>query len=139
MPRPRKNPLPDAPEINATVAPVEVAEAAPATPVEDPFTRFIEKASESQKEKLRKALGVQAVVKPPVVKQTNADVRQILAANGGGTFHKPGFQPCPPQGVADKGEAAIAAWLERWNAGQTFSSRQAEHMDAEELAAIAVE
>ena len=112
-------------------------------PAQEPsIIDLLERASEDQKAKIRDALGVQATVKAPR-RQTNADAAQVLAAHGGGTFPTPGFQPCPPQGVAEKGEKAVAAWLKRWNDGQTYSSRNAEidadGIDAEALAATAVE
>tara|TARA_R100000700_G_C3159991_1_gene136293 strand:+ start:1001 stop:1357 length:357 start_codon:yes stop_codon:yes gene_type:complete len=109
-------------------------------PKEPSLIDLLERASDDQKAKIRDALGVQATVKAPR-KQTNADAAQVLAAHGGGTFQAPGFQPCPPQGVAEKGEAAVRAWLKRWNDGQTYSSRNAEidGVDAEALAATAVE
>jgi hypothetical protein len=143
MPRPRKNPLPDAPEAITPIAEATpVVQAAPVAeaPKEPSIIDLLERASDDQKAKIRDALGVQATVKAPR-KQTNADAAQVLAAHGGGTFHTPGFQPCPPQGVADKGEGAVRAWLKRWNDGQTYSSRNAEidGVDAEALAATAVE
>jgi hypothetical protein len=150
MARPRKNPLPvDDTPLNLSIpveekqpAPVAAPDPAPAPAQEPSIVDLLERASDDQKAKIREALGVQASVRPPR-RQTNADAAQVLAAHGGGTFHAPGFQPCPPQGVAAKGEKAIAAWLKRWNDGQTYSSRNAEidadGVDAEALAATAVE
>ena len=146
MARPRKNPLPvDDTPLNLSI-PVEEKKPAPVAvpePAQEPsIIDLLERASDDQKAKIRDALGVQATVKAPR-RQTNADAAQVLAAHGGGTFQAPGFQPCPPQGVAEKGEAAVAAWLKRWNDGQTYSSRNAEidadGIDAEALAATAVE
>ena len=141
MARPRKNPLP-VDDASQDFLPPQEAVAVMESPEEPSIVDLLERASDDQKAKIREALGVQASVRPPR-KQTNADAAQVLAAHGGGTFHAPGFQPCPPQGVAAKGEKAVAAWLKRWNDGQTYSSRNAEidadGVDAEALAATAVE
>lgn len=139
MARPRKNPLP-VDDASQDFLPPKEAVAVMESPEEPSIVDLLERASESQKEKIRKALNVSSAVKAPR-KQTNADAAQVLAAHGGGTFQKPGFVPVPPQGVSEKGPAAIAHWLEQWEDGQTFSSRSAERMgvDAETLAAVAVE
>lgn len=102
---------------------------------------LLTRASEDQKDAIRKALGVQATVKPPKRKQSNADAQQVLAAHGGGTYQPQGFRPVPPEGVSQKGPDAVRRWLDRWENGQTFSSRQAEiqGIDAEALAATATE
>ncbi|MEK9698151.1 MAG: hypothetical protein VW270_20440, partial [Candidatus Poseidoniales archaeon] len=59
----------------------------------------------------------------------------------GGTFQPKSFKPVPPEGVYEKGPEAVRRWLDRWENGQTFSSRQAEieGIDAEALAATALE
>jgi len=143
MARPRKNPLPDTPLNLGTPVEAEMVVKSEATvePAQEPsILDLIERASDAQKAQIRNALGVQATIKPPR-RQTNADAVQVLAAHGGGTFHKAGFRPVPPQGVSEKGEAAVAKWLRQWEEGQTYSSRNAEidGFDAEALAATAVE
>jgi hypothetical protein len=142
------NPAPDAAVAKAvemaTAQPqVETPAPAPAEQQHSGIVDLLERASESQKAAIRKALGVQETIKPAKPKPTNADARQLLAANGGGTFHPPGFRPKPPQGVSDRGPEAVAKWMERWESGQTWGSRHAEiagdGVDAEALAATAVE
>ena len=142
MPRPRKINTDDA----AVKAAVETAMTPEPTPVKaeveaNPLLGLFERATEEQKDAMRKALGVQASVKAPKRKQSNSDAQQVLAARGGGTFQPEGFRPVPPEGVAQNGSDAVRRWTARWENGQTFSSRQAEieGMDAEALAATAIE
>ena len=127
-------------DIAMNVPEVNTKPPAPVKKEEPGIVDLLERASDEQKAAIRKALGVAEVVTAPKPKTTNADARQLLAANGGGTIQPPGFQPVPPEGVAAKGPQAVARWLQRWHDGQTWGSRHAEISgDAEALAATAVE
>lgn len=147
MPRPRKvSPSNDVAVQNAIDAAIGEAETTAVSQPQQaesglPLIDLLTRASEDQKDAIRKALGVQASVKAPQRKQSNADAQQVLAAHGGGTFQPKSFKPVPPEGVYEKGPEAVRRWLDRWENGQTFSSRQAEieGIDAEALAATALE
>lgn len=129
-------PAPKAPALPTPPAPAPRAEPAPPDSDLVGLAAMLERATPEQKELLREALGVKNSVinKPKAPRKTNADVRKISALVG--DVYRPGgggFKPS--ESIADKGPEAVAAARQRWEEGQTTSSRKSDEMEA--LAATA--
>lgn len=94
-------------------------------------------ATPEAKAALRDALGVSATtpIKKKRRRNSNAEARMLVHSIGE-VYHKdPDWKPIPSQAIVEKGDAAIAAWFEKWENGQQLSERELHEI--EELASSA--
>ena len=98
------------------------------------FISLLDQASPEQKSDIAKKLGtsklsLEAKRKRYKQQMNNAAARQFVMANGDMIRSDPDYLPDPPEDVAEKGQAAVDEWHEKWLDGAGMSRRARADLD----------